>query len=84
MTYQEKCAEKYGHLHVNTTGAGRGLNKESSKSIKDREPSGSTATDPKSLKHKKHRKRRETMVISSATPTLWMIPGKMIVKGTPC
>lgn len=58
MTYQEKCAEKYGHLHVNTTGAARGLNKESLKPIKDREPSGSTATDPKSLKHKKHRKKK--------------------------
>lgn len=58
MTYQEKCAEKYGHLHVSTTGAGRGLNKESLKPIKDREPSGSNATDPKSLKHKKHRKKK--------------------------
>lgn len=58
MTYQEKCAEKYGHLHVNAAGAGRGLNKEPLKPLKDREPSGSTAADPKSIKHKKHRKKK--------------------------
>ncbi len=57
MTYQEKCAEKYGH-HVNTIGAERGISKEFLKPLKDREPSGSTATDPKSMKHKKHRKKK--------------------------
>lgn len=58
MTYQEKCAEKFGHLHANTTGTGRSLNKEPLKPIKDREQSGNSATDSKSLKHKKHRKKK--------------------------
>lgn len=57
MTYQEKCAEKFGHLHANTSGPSRGP-KESLKPLKDREASGSTATDSKSLKHKKHRKKK--------------------------
>lgn len=57
MTYQEKCAEKYGHLHANTTGPGRG-HKGPLKPLKDREVSGSTSTDSKSLKHKKHRKKK--------------------------
>lgn len=57
MTYQEKCAEKYGNLHGNTTGPSRGP-KDSLKPPKDREASGSSATDSKSLKHKKHRKKK--------------------------
>lgn len=59
LTYQERCAEKYGHLHVNNMAVGRGINKESLKPNKDREPSTSTAVDSKGLKHKKHRKKRK-------------------------
>lgn len=60
LTYQERCAEKYGHLHVNNMAVGRGINKESLKPTKEREPSTSTAVDSKGLnKHKKHRKKRK-------------------------
>lgn len=59
LTYQERCAEKYGHLHVNNMAVGRGINKESLKPTKEREPTTSTAVDSKGLKHKKHRKKRK-------------------------
>lgn len=59
LTYQERCAEKYGHLHVNNMAVGRGINKESLKPTKEREPTTSAAADSKGLKHKKHRKKRK-------------------------
>lgn len=59
LTYQERCAEKYGHLHVNNMAVGRGINKESLKPTKERETTTSTAVDSKGLKHKKHRKKRK-------------------------